>query len=88
MCMEMHSTQFSEKHVTNRNNGLISYIKTFRNKEFLFLFSIAIDTLDTDRSYLVNDLSFLLCFLMIKEGLDRISYNENPSVLSYFSTHF
>lgn len=74
-------TQFNSvtKEVRNQNNRFIPYIKTVRNKKFIFLFSIfGIDTLDMDRSYLVNYLyfvlsidpfllSFLLSFLMTKE---------------------
>lgn len=53
------------KQVTNRNNRFILYIniKTFRNNEiFLFIVSpifVGIDTLDPDRSYLVNFLFFV-----------------------------
>jgi hypothetical protein len=68
----------------NRNNRLISYIKTL----------FGIDTLDMDRSYLVNYLYFLLSidpfflyfllsFLMTKE---LISYNDTFSF--FFATHF
>lgn len=67
------------KEVRNQNNRFISYIKTVRNKNLIFFFSLfGIDTLDMDRSYLVNYLyfllsidpfllSFLLSFLMNKE---------------------
>lgn len=66
------------KEVRNQNNRFIPYIKTVRNKKFIFLFSIfGIDTLDMDRSYLVNYLyfllSFLLSFLMTKE-LDLVEW--------------
>lgn len=60
------------KQARNRNNGFISYIKVFRNKNFRFLFSIFwVDTLDTDRSYLVNFSTFLL------------SIGPSPFILSF-----
>ena len=87
------------KQVRNRNNGFISYIKVFRNKDFIFLFSIFwVDVLDTDRSYLVNFLYFYFLnqplpfypFFCAPSGF--LSYNVMINVmrtfLSFFVTHF
>lgn len=52
MRMQTHAIQYQLK---NRNNRFISDGKSFRNQEiFLSSIFVGIDTLDPDRSYLVN----------------------------------
>ena len=83
------------KQVTNRNNRFIPYIenKTLRNKKnSLFILSslfVGIETLDPDRSYLVNYFFFvnrrffILSFVLLNDQTIG-SYQ----FLSCFVTHF